>query len=320
MHAIVIDKFKEAGSVRELPEPSLEPHTVLVRTTFAGVNPVDWKIREGQSGKRQFPLVLGQDFAGVVESVGAGVSRVKAGDRVFGCAREHGSYSEETLVPDDDHTSPLARIPSGLDDAVAAALPTPGLTALAALDILGVASGTELLIVGAAGAVGAGAVQIARNRGAKVTAVVRPGQAGEVRALGAREAVEVTDDAVEPVRKAHAAPFAAVLDLVSSADVLKKNLPLYAKGGKVVTTIHVADEAWFREHEIEAVNMNMAVTDTSSAESLTALAEMVVAGKLRVDIAAERPLREAAVVLDELKSGKSHGKIVLRVKDTTGHG
>ena len=75
MHAIVIDKFKESGSVRDIPEPALDPNAILVNVTVAGVNPIDWKVRAGEAGEREFPLVLGQDFAGVVEQAGTAVTR-----------------------------------------------------------------------------------------------------------------------------------------------------------------------------------------------------------------------------------------------------
>jgi NADPH:quinone reductase-like Zn-dependent oxidoreductase len=311
MHAIVIDKFGQAGSMRVMPDPQVGPNAVVVRVTFAGVNPIDWKVRAGEAGERTFPLVLGQDFAGVVESAGAGLSRVKAGDRVFGCTREHGAFCEKTLVPDGIHRSPFTIIPQGVEDAQAAALPTPALTALASLDILGVDSSTELLVIGAAGAVGGGAVQMARERGARVTAVVRPGQGATASEFGATLVVEVTGDIVEAVQRVHPAPYAAVLDLVSPGDVLKKNAPLYASGGKFVTTIHDADEKWFHEHGVEAVNVVMNQTDASSPHGLDTVANLVRAGKLRVSVA-ERPLSEAAAVLDQMQAGKSSGKIVLR--------
>jgi NADPH:quinone reductase-like Zn-dependent oxidoreductase len=313
MHAIVIDNFKEAGSVREIPEPQLDRNAVLIRIAVAGVNPVDWKVRAGKFGERHFPLVLGQDFAGSIEAVGDGVERVTVGDRVFGCARDHGSYAEETLVPDLDKGSPFTKIPEGLDDAQAAALPTPGLTALASLDWLDVGEGTELLIVGAAGAVGSAAVQMARKRKAKITAVVKPGQGDEAREFGAGTVVETTGNFLEAVRSAHPRPFAATLDLISSGEALQHHLPLYAKGGKLVTTIHVADEEWFLERGIEANNITMSETDASSPRGLETLAELVLAGDLRVPIAAERPLTDAASVLDGLEAGKLGGKIVLRV-------
>ena len=84
MKAVAIDRFKELGSLREMPDPVLDPDAVIVRVTRAGINPIDWKVRDGIAGERTFPFVLGQDVAGIVESVGARVSRVKPGDRVFG--------------------------------------------------------------------------------------------------------------------------------------------------------------------------------------------------------------------------------------------
>jgi NADPH:quinone reductase-like Zn-dependent oxidoreductase len=313
MHAVVIDKFNEAGSVREIPEPTLDRHSVLVRIAVAGVNPIDWKVRGGHAGERPFPLVLGQDFAGVIERVGDSVGRVKPGDRVFGVARAHGSYAELSSIPDFDKGSPFAKIPDGIDDAEAAALPTPGLTALASLDILGVGEGTDLLIVGAAGAVGGAAVQMARKRGARITAVVRPGQSADARGFGADAVVESAGDFLEPVRAKHPKAFAAVLDLVSNGDSLQRHLPLYAKGAKLVTTLHVADEDWFRERGIEAVNVVLNETEASSPRGLETLAELVLAGDLRIPIAQERPLPEAATVLDQIEAGKLGGKIVLRV-------
>jgi NADPH:quinone reductase-like Zn-dependent oxidoreductase len=313
MHAIVIDNFKEPGSVRDMPEPALEDNAVLVRITVAGVNPVDWKVRAGQSGEKHFPLVLGQDFAGIVERAGNGVSRVKTGDRVFGCARDHGSYAEYTTIRDGDQASPFARIPDGIDDATAAALPTPGLTALASLDLLGIGEGSEVLVIGAAGAVGSIAVQLARARKAKVVAAVKPGKARTSLDDGADLVVEVDNAFVEPLALAHPAPFAAVLDLVNDDAGLKQNLPLYAKGATVVNTTHQADEAWFREHGLTAINVVMNQTPASSPQGLETLARHVLAGDLTVAIAGERKLTEAPAVLDGMQKHELEGKFVLRV-------
>jgi NADPH:quinone reductase-like Zn-dependent oxidoreductase len=313
MRAVVIDAFNQSGSVRELRDPKIEPGSVLVRVTVAGINPIDWKVRAGKAGDRSFPLVLGQDFAGTVERVGDGVTRVGVGDRVFGCARSHGSYAEKTLIGENDHTSPFARLPGGIIDTTGAALPTPCMTALGSLDILGIGKESDVLIVGAAGAVGSAAVQIAHARGAQVTAVVRPGQSDGLPGFGAQNVVEADGDFMEPVRRAHAEPFDAVLDMVSSGDTLKAHLPLYARGGKLVTTIHVADESWFAERGIGASNVAAFETGAASPKGLETIAQMVLDGTLRVQSAAERPLEEAPAVLDDLQSGKLHGKIVLRV-------
>jgi NADPH:quinone reductase-like Zn-dependent oxidoreductase len=314
MKAFAIDRFGTEGDVRDLPQPKLDVDSVLVRVCVAGVNPIDWKIRDGKSGSRAFPLVLGQDFAGVVEQVGRQVTRVRAGDRVFGCARAHGAYAEETAVPDHERASPFSLIPDGLSDAVAAALPTPALTALASLSALGAGKDTTLLVVGAAGAVGTAAVQMAHLRGSRVSAYVRPGQEAALRALGAHETISSeSDDVLGSVRAQHPEPFDVILDLVSNGETLKRNAPLLRQGGKLVTTIHVADEKWFGDHGLTAINIVMNETPQSSPEGLNEVAKLALDGKLRVDVLGERALGEAGRTLDEGKAGKLSGKMLLRI-------
>jgi NADPH:quinone reductase-like Zn-dependent oxidoreductase len=311
--AIVIDRFGEAGTVRDIADPVLEPDGVVIRVTRAGINPIDWKVRDGKAGARTFPLVLGQDVAGIVESIGERVSRVKAGDRVFGVARERGGYAEKTMIRDGQNDSPFTRIPDGVSDAQAAALPTPGLTALGSLDVLGVGRATRLLVVGAAGSVGGASVQIAHHRGAHVTGVVRPGQDEDVRRLGADDTTESGADLLAAIRDGKSEAFDAVLDLVNDGETLKKNVGLLRGGGKLVTTIHVADVQWFATCGIEATNIVMNETPQSSPEGLDQLARMVADGILTVDVAAEEPLDEAPRALDDVKSGKLKGKVDLRV-------
>ncbi len=161
MKAAVIEHAGDLGSLKEIPEPAPGSHEIQVRVSAAGVNPIDWKVRD--RGNERMPFVLGQDFAGVVSRVGAGVTKYKIGERVFGVAPDHGAYAEYTIVSEDD---PVAKIPDDVGDADAAALPTAGLTALAALETLQVDKGTKLLVLGATGGVGSFAVQIAADRGA----------------------------------------------------------------------------------------------------------------------------------------------------------
>jgi NADPH:quinone reductase-like Zn-dependent oxidoreductase len=313
MKAIAIDAYKTPGSLHELPEPPLGDDAIRVAVSFAGVNPVDWKIREGAMGRdRKPPLVLGQDFAGTVEAV-SGRPHAERGTRVFGCARASGAYAEQTVVPNHARDSPYAPIPEGLSDELAAALPTPGLTALGSLALLEAASGTRLLIVGAAGAVGSIAVQAARHRGARVSAVVRPGQAEQVRAYGVG-VVETGDGVLDAVRAAGHEAFDAVLDLVSDRDALKQIAPLLRRGGKLVSTIHVADEEWFEAHDIAATNIVMSETPQSSPEGLAELANLVSGGIVKVALTGERPLAEAPALLDEMQAGSRSGKFVLRVR------
>jgi NADPH:quinone reductase-like Zn-dependent oxidoreductase len=312
VRAVYIDHFNEHGTVGELPEPLVGRTSILVRVGLAGINPIDWKTRAGKAGSRSFPLVLGQDFAGIVERVGDGVTRFVPGDRVFGIARENGSFVQTTVVPDDRRDSPIARIPDDLDDERAAALPTAGLTALAALNELRVEFGTTLLVIGAAGYVGSLALQLAKKRGALVTACVKSRQANAARREGARDVI-ADSDTLKGVRAIYERPFDAVLDLVSNGENLKRHAPLVAPGGRLVTTLGAADVAWFAERGIVATNLSTDKTDTSSVQSLRRLARMVVDGTIRLDIAETRSLPEAPDALDTVESGRALGKMLLRI-------
>jgi NADPH:quinone reductase-like Zn-dependent oxidoreductase len=312
MKAATIDRFKTPVMVHDVETPTLDEDAVLLRVTAAGVNPVDWKIRDGESGDRSFPLTLGGDFAGIVERVGTSVTRVKEGDRVFGTAREHGSFAEFTEIKESAHDSPFTRIPAGISDAQAAAIPIPVLTALASIEALKVGKETKLLVVGAAGAVGSAAVQIARNRGAVITALVKKGQENDVRSNGAATVVTGTDSPQTAIKAAHNGQFDAVLDLVSDGEKLKAYAPLVKAGGLIVTTIHVADEVFFAAKNITAINLVMAETPQSSPDALDEIAQMVLDGALTISVGFERPLEEANAVLDGLKAGKISGKVILR--------
>ena len=139
MRAVVVEHLHQQGSLHEVPVPEPGPTDVLVRITVAGINPVDWKIRDEYG--HALPFVLGQDFAGIVVGSGAAVKHYSQDDRVFGIAREHGAYAEYTVVPQDGKGQPIAHIPDSVGDADAAGLPTAGLTALAAIERMNVGAG-----------------------------------------------------------------------------------------------------------------------------------------------------------------------------------
>jgi NADPH:quinone reductase-like Zn-dependent oxidoreductase len=312
MRAIVIDKFGERGSLREMPVPEPAQGQMLVKVATAGVNPIDWKIRDGMRGERKMPMVLGQDFAGTVARAAGPFAE---GARIFGIARTYGGDAEYTVALLGAQAEPVAPIPDGVTDVQAAALPTPGLTALAAVEILGVRSGTAILIHGATGGVGCVATQLAHQRGAYVIGTIHGGSADYARSLGADKVIDTTSvDPVAAVKASHSGGIDAVLDLVSmDKEANAKFADVLRPGGKLVTTNHVADEALFKQRGLSAVNVVMNQTPQSSPEGLTELARMVAAGKLKLNIAGERPLADAPSVLDDGKAGKLHGKIVLRV-------
>ena len=161
-----------APAIHDLPIPRRHD-AFLIRVTYAGVNPLDSRLLERLTANSTYPFVMGIDFAGVVDHVPAGESDLRAGERIFGMAHTHGSYAEYTAIATGMRAEPVARIPDGVSDEHAAALPTSGLTALRSLDLLGVGADQRLVVMGATGGVGGYAVQMALSRGANVIATVR---------------------------------------------------------------------------------------------------------------------------------------------------
>ena len=220
MRAFAVRNFGEAASVQELPVPAVDGGW-LVRVRFAGVNPLDSNVLGRLTAASQYPFVVGIDFAGVAERVPAGDHGLQPGDRVFGMARTHGSYAEYTAVVPAARLEPVARIPDGVTDEQAAALPIPAVTALRTVDLLEVTAGQQVVVMGATGGVGGYAVQMALSRGAHVIATVR-GDADEARRLGAGEVYDSqAADVIDALHAAHPDGVDAVLDLVSGKAVIR---------------------------------------------------------------------------------------------------
>jgi len=312
MKAAVVEHRGDVGSIKEIPVPQPGPHDVLVRVVAAGVNPIDWKRRDRPD--QRLPFVLGQDFAGIVSETGGRVRKYRQGERVFGTAREHGAYAEYTLVPEDGQGQPVAKIPDDVGDADAAALPTAGLTALAALETLGVEKDTTLLVVGATGGVGSFAVQMARDRGARVIGTARAVNESLARSLGVDEFIAYdAGDVVARVRAAHPGGIDAILDLVDDADDARRTGELLREGGRIVSTIGALDVAWFAARKAVPENLALPTSPFDSHAGLRALLELLERGAIRVMIAGERPLAEAAAALEESKGGSVDGKLVITV-------
>jgi NADPH:quinone reductase-like Zn-dependent oxidoreductase len=316
MHAITIDHPGESGSLKEIPNERPRSGEILVRVSVAGVNPIDWKLRD-RAGDGRMPLTLGQDFAGTVEAAGDGAGDFAPGDRVFGVARAHGSYAEFTSVPVAAQDSPIGKIPNRVSDEEAASLPTPGLTALAALDQLHVGRGTTILITGAAGAVGALATQLAHQRGAHVIAVVK-GTPDAIRGLGADAIIEAdAANLIATARERYPNGIETILDVVSSdREAAMQVAGLLRAGGAIVSTNHALDVEALVRRGCQASNIVMNETPQSSRGSLELLAGLIADGKLLVRIGHEFPLHDAPRVLDETKAGRMPGKTVLRVAGT----
>jgi NADPH:quinone reductase-like Zn-dependent oxidoreductase len=303
MKAVRIAQYGGSEQLRyeETPLPQIRPGQVLAKVRYAGVNPVDWKIREGfrkQTSPARFPLTLGQDFAGEIVAVAGDAAPFQIGDRVFGFGE--GTYAEFTAAA----IGYIAAIAEKIDFAVAAALPTAGVTALQAIrDYVQPKAGTRILIQGAAGSVGSLATQIAKLYGAQVIGTASGEDAVYLRALGHVEVVDYKQERFESVGQVD-----AVLDLIGG-ETATRSVAVIKKGGVLVSTVGAANAELAAEAGIRAVNM---VSHGNTAD-LSELARLVERGEVRPRMGPVFPLEQAREAQDASQGGRAKGKIVLKV-------
>ena len=282
------------------PEPGVSE--ILVRVHAAGVNPIDGAQRQTGAFVGQPPFVLGWDVSGTVEAVGPGVTLYEPGDKVFGLLpfpQGHGAYAEYAVGP----TRVFVPKPDRLDHVQAAAIPMVGLTAWQALvDTAGVGEGSRVLIDAAAGGIGHLAVQIAKARGAHVTALASAANLDFVRSLGADEAIDYNaTDFTKTVRDQD-----VVLDIVGG-DYPARSLDVLRPGGTLVSTQPssvepVAEAAAERDIRVAGVIVE------ADEIGMSALADLAATGELVPTIAATFPLEEAraaSALADVASTGKA---------------
>ncbi len=312
VRAFAVRSFGEAPAIQDLPVPAADGE-FLIRVKCAGVNPIDYKLLARLTATSPYPFVVGKDFAGVVERVPPGERDLHVGDRIFGMAPTHGSYAEYTAVAPGVKTEPLARIPDGLTDEQAAALPVPALTALGSLELLGVTAGQRLVVMGATGGVGGYAVQMARSRGAHVMATVR-GDADEARRLGAEEVYDTKAvDVIGALHAAHPEGVDAVLDLVNGKDAIRRDAEILKSGGSLISTIQAADVGWFAGRKITAQNVGPNLNPSFSPQGLNQVARMLADGTITARVRTTVELEGAGQVLEKLRSGGLSGKAVIHI-------
>jgi NADPH:quinone reductase-like Zn-dependent oxidoreductase len=296
-------------AVWTVPTPEPLPTEVLVRVHAAGVNPVDTKTRSGRGMKRVLgepPFVVGWDVAGVVESVGMGVTRFAPGDEVFGMPwfpRQAAAYAEYVTAP----SRQLARKPASLSFAQAGALPLASLTAWQALvDTALVEPGMRVLVHAAAGGVGHLAVQIAKSRGAYVIGTASAKKHDLLVSLGVDEPIDYkTTDFTTVV-----ADVDVVLDLVGSEDYGMRSLSVLRPGGLLIMVPSGVPEAVSAAGPEQGKRVTGILVEPDGA-ALGEVAALVEAGRLRVEIERTFPLEQAAAAHELSESGSVGGKLVL---------
>ncbi|MFF7365868.1 zinc-binding dehydrogenase [Streptomyces sp. NPDC008125] len=284
----------------EIDEPVAGPGEVRVRVRAAGVNPVDVKLRRGDFAGAvpvTFPQRLGNEFAGVIDQVGADVTAFGVGDEVFGFTAM-AAYAEVLAVP----AGSVAAKPDGVPWEVAGALSAVGQTAFNALRELKVTSGETLLVHAAAGGVGTVAVQLARRLGARVIGTASERNHDYLRSLGA-EPVAYGEGLVERVRALVPGNVDVVLDAIGGEAVVA-SLELASDRSRIGTTV---DQKAADEHGI------VRLRGARSAEILAELAGLVQGGELVLPIAAAYALTTAAEAHREVETGHVRGKVVLTV-------
>jgi NADPH:quinone reductase-like Zn-dependent oxidoreductase len=301
MKAIQYTQFggPEVLQVVDLPEPHAGDGQIRIAVRAVGINPVDWKTRNGMMGG-DLPKTTGLEVSGVVDEVGGGVSDVAAGDAVFGSTS--GGAAEFAVL---EHYAP---IPPSLDFVAAAALTVAVETAWRTLDLLGVADGQTVVVNGAAGAVGIATVQLARDRGARVIGTASPGNHDYLRSYGA-EPTTYGEGLAERVR-----------ELVGQAQPAVDRAIDDAGGGALPALVeltgdpeHVITIADYQGSQETGVTMTGGPGTERAWHALGQVGELIEAGRFSVPVAQTFPLDQIAEAQRLSETGHVRGKLVLLV-------
>ncbi|MFE3493445.1 NAD(P)-dependent alcohol dehydrogenase [Streptomyces sp. NPDC059175] len=321
MKAIVQDVYGPVDvlELRDVPTPVAGPGDVLVRVRAAGVDPGVWHLMTGLplllrtmgfGLRRPKVRIRGRDVAGVVEAVGDGVTRFRAGDEVFGTSE--GTFAEYACAPEDRFVAK----PANVTFEQAAAVPVSALTALQALRDKGrVEPGQQVLVIGAGGGVGTFAVQLAKEYGARVTAVCSTAKAELVRSIGADEVVDYTrQDFAE-----HGPRYDLVLDAAGNRPLRQLRRAL-APGGTLVIIGGEGEGRWLggTERVLRAVLLApfvrhklRALFTVERPEDLRSLREAIESGTVVPVVDRTFPLAEVPEAIRYAQRGQARGKVVV---------
>jgi NADPH:quinone reductase-like Zn-dependent oxidoreductase len=296
-----------------MPTPTPGPGQVRIRIEAAGVNPVDWKIREGYLNDRlphRFPLILGWDLAGKVDLVGAEATRFHPGDAVYAYARlpdvHYGTYAEYMVLPEVS----VAHKPANLSMVEAASIPLTGLTAYQSLFEAGrLEAGQTVFILGASGGVGSSAVQFARHKGARVIALASGKNEGYLKHLGAGKVIDYErGDFIQTLGEWMPGGVDLVFDCVG-ADTLSRGKMCVKDGGRVVSITDAQGAEGLAEHDVK-FDFVFVEPNSDQLEQIRALIE---AGDFTANVTATFGLDQVAQAHEMIESGHTRGKIVLTI-------
>jgi len=325
MRAIVIDGFggPEVLRLADIAEPVAGPGEVVIQVAYAGVNPVDWKAREGwlsQFFEYKFPFVPGFAGAGIISQVGPDVADYKVGDRVVTNSDQsigkNGTYAEFVKTS----ANRAAHLADHVDFQEGASIPTAAVTAwLATFNSGGLSAGQSVLVNGGAGGTGSFAIQFAKYAGARVATTCSPGNIDYVTRLGADLAIDYrANDVADAVLGWAPEGVDLIVDTVGQG-TLKDGIRMVKAGGKIATigTLIKDEPAWDMD---QAQQKNVEIIKTMSAynragETLRTIVKLYNEGHFQPPAIEVLPLAEAAEAHRRIQGGHVRGKLLLKVSE-----
>ncbi|WP_371477339.1 NADP-dependent oxidoreductase [Kitasatospora sp. NBC_00315] len=309
MKALVATEYQPLDriTVADLPTPTAGPGQVVIKVAAAALNPLDLGLITGTMKDFypvEHPLVIGMDAAGTVAEVGPGVTGYAPGDQVLAfTGTTAGAVAEYTVA---EAGPGLARRPSGLDAADAAALPESGMTAVCLLRAAGVKAGDTVLVIGATGGIGLYAVQLATALGARVVATASGDDAAYVRRLGATDTVDYREaDVVAQTLRQVPGGVDVVVDLINRGEDLAGSARAVRPGGRLVSPLFGPAEL---DGDVTPVYIGSFEPRPGDLEDL---AERAADGRLQVEIGARYPFTDAPRAVADFAGRHIRGKVVV---------
>ncbi|MED0951899.1 NADP-dependent oxidoreductase [Bacillus mobilis] len=332
MKAMIIDKYgKVPMRMAEVPTPEINEYEVLAEIHAASINPIDFKIRDGKVKmllKYEMPLILGNDFSGVIVKVGSKVTHFKVGDEIYARPRKNkiGTFAEYIAIHEDD----VALKPKNLSFEEAASIPLVGLTSYQALhDIMHLQKGQKILIHAGSGGVGTFAIQLAKIMGATVTTTASEAGSDLVKSLGADEIVDYKTKKFEEILK----DYDAVFDTIGGT-TLEKSFNIIKNGGNIVSVSGMPNARFGKEFSsgfFKTLLFSLASRKLTalekkynaqysflfmkpSGDQLRTIANYIEAGEIKPVIDRVFPFEDAQKAMEYSEAGRAKGKIIVKIK------
>ncbi|SIQ87740.1 alcohol dehydrogenase [Bacillus cereus] len=332
MKAMIIDKYGKAPMrMAEVPTPEINEYEVLAEIHAASINPIDFKIRDGKVKmllKYEMPLILGNDFSGVIVKVGSKVTHFKVGDEIYARPRKNkiGTFAEYIAIHEDD----IALKPKNLSFEEAASIPLVGLTSYQALhDIMNLQKDQKILIHAGSGGVGTFAIQLAKIMGATVTTTASEAGSDLVKSLGADEIINYKTEKFEELLK----DYDAVFDTIGGT-TLEKSFDIIKSGGNIVSVSGIPNarfgkefgSGFFKTLLFSLASKKLTALEKKhnaqysflfmkpSGDQLRTIANYIETGNIKPVIDRVFPFEDAQKAMEYSEAGRAKGKIIVKIK------